>query len=31
MAQHTANMWNDAERVLGAASDHTAMFKHLEK
>ena len=31
MAQHTANMWNDAERALGAASDHTAIFKYLEK
>jgi 3-hydroxyisobutyrate dehydrogenase len=31
MARHTADMWNDAERSLGAASDHSAMFKFLEK
>lgn len=31
MARHTADMWNDAERGLGAASDHTALFKFLER
>jgi 3-hydroxyisobutyrate dehydrogenase len=31
MARHTADMWNAAEQALGAASDHTAMFKFLEK
>ena len=31
MAQHTADMWNDTERALGAASDHTVIFKFLEK
>ena len=31
MARHTAEMWNDAERALGGASDHTAMFRFLER
>ena len=31
MARHTAEMWNDAEGSLGSASDHTAMFRFLEK
>jgi len=30
MARHTADMWNDTEHSLGAASDHTAIFKFLE-
>jgi 3-hydroxyisobutyrate dehydrogenase len=31
MARQTADMWNDTEQALGAASDHTAIFKFLEK
>jgi 3-hydroxyisobutyrate dehydrogenase len=30
MARHAADIWNDAERSLGAGSDHTAMLKFLE-
>jgi len=31
MARHTADIWNGAEQSLGAASDHTAIFRFLEK
>jgi 3-hydroxyisobutyrate dehydrogenase len=31
MARQTADIWNDAERSLGAAADHTAMLKFLEQ
>jgi len=31
MAQHTAAIWNDAEKALGATSDQTAIFKFFEK
>ena len=31
MAQHTAAIWNDAEKNLGVTSDHTEIFKYLEK
>jgi 3-hydroxyisobutyrate dehydrogenase len=31
MAQHTADIWNDMEQALGAASDHTAMFRFLDR
>ena len=31
MARHTADTWNDAERALGAAADHTAIFRFLGK
>ncbi len=30
MAKHTSAVWNDAEQQLGAAADHTAMFRYLE-
>lgn len=31
LAEHCAAIWNDAERALGPSSDHTAIFKFLEK
>ncbi|MBI4194763.1 MAG: NAD(P)-dependent oxidoreductase [Betaproteobacteria bacterium] len=31
LAEHCVEIWNDAERTLGAGADHTAMFKFLEK
>ena len=31
LAPYCAQIWNDAENALGPASDHTAMFKFLEK
>ncbi len=30
MAKHTSAVWDDAEQQLGAAADHTAMFRYLE-
>jgi 3-hydroxyisobutyrate dehydrogenase len=31
MARHTAALWNDAERALGYASDHTAIYRLLDE
>lgn len=31
MSQHAAAIWNDAEKNLGVTSDHTEIFKYLEK
>jgi 3-hydroxyisobutyrate dehydrogenase len=31
LAQRTSTIWDDAERALGPAADHTAMFRFLEK
>ncbi len=31
LARHTADIWNETEQVLGAASDHTEIFRFLEK
>lgn len=31
LAEHCVAIWNDAERALGAAADHTAIFKFLEQ
>lgn len=30
MARHTSAVWSDAEQQLGAAADHTVMFRYLE-
>lgn len=30
MAKHTSAVWSDAEQQLGAAADHTAIFRYLE-
>ena len=30
LAQHTSAIWSDAEQQLGAAADHTAIFRYLE-
>lgn len=30
LAEHCVEIWNEAERTLGPAADHTAMFKYLE-
>ena len=31
LAQHCVEIWNEAERALGPAADHTAIFKYLEE
>jgi 3-hydroxyisobutyrate dehydrogenase len=31
LARHTVEIWNEMERSLGAASDHTEMFRFLEQ
>src|SRR5512146_1965180 len=31
MARHTVALWSEAEKNLGAASDHTDIFKFIEK
>lgn len=31
LARHTSTIWDDAERELGPAADHTAIFRFLER
>jgi 3-hydroxyisobutyrate dehydrogenase len=31
MARHTVAMWNEAEKVIGPGSDHTAIYKFLDE